>query len=1019
MKTATRRFLQSALFLSGVSSLVLEVAWSRALSLSLGNSHQAVATVVASMMAGLWAGSLLASRCLPRLKNPAAGYGLVEMMVGGYAALTPWIFNALPLALAPLYEPGSPLFASVRFLVVFLALLPASAGMGATLPLVAAGLARTHGHDGSVAGRLYGLNTLGAFLGTMAGGFVLLPGLGLQKTILAAAGSSLVVGLLAWRLTLGAPAAGAEGPERPVPVPGDGVDRPRRIAGILPLYACSGALAMVYEIMWTRALSPIIGTSVYSFTLILAAILAGIGLGSVLLSTRALAPLDPGRGFVIAQSVLASVAYASAWGLRAFPDLVEWLAGGYHSRPAVFLVWEFVLLAIIVLPPGIILGALFPLAARLVPRREQDEGVVAGRVYSWNTAGSIAGALVAGFLLLEALGSHRSLVLASAASALLALAALPLAQGRRFRAAAGTVSLGLAIFIPFLSPAWDIDQMTSGVSGLLRGRDRAGSLLPAGGGADADRSPDRRVVFHREGRTATVTVVRDRTWTVLRVDGKSDASTHDSDMQAQVLLGQIPLLFAPLARDVCLIGFGSGVTAHAVLTHPVRRLDTVEIEPQVIAAGRFFENVNLRPLGDPRTHLILEDARTALQYRPQTYDVIISEPSNPWIAGVNNLFTTDFYRLVRRRLNPGGILCQWVQFYELSERSLQTLLDSLAASFAHTHLFLSSMGSDVILLASDRPLAFDRDAAAFFPDRPEVARDLARVGLRDRADLALIYTGRVPPPAAGGVLNTDDNSLIQYRAPLEMLRRMKPERVAVESSPDAVLQLFFADSSEADALQALARSAFRIRDRRTVVHLAGLLEQSGHTSEAVAVRRLGEDLRLAAQNRPMVDALLDSTRSMVTAGDRQELVALLERVGRIGLDGQEQFFRAGSGWAQAGRYTDAERCFDQALSYPSLQYFYGAHAGRGSARFRLGRPEEGIADLELARAFDPDRPLAYLALSDALASRGETPSALRVIRDGLERIPGNELLLRQEQILTRALPGATASPGPPPRPPGE
>ena len=483
-------------------------------------------------------------------------------------------------------------------------------------------------------------------------------------------------------------------------------------------------------------------------------------------------------------------------------------------------------------------------------------------------------------------------------------------------------------------------------------------------------------------------------------------------------MGQIAMFFAPRARDVCMIGFGSGVSAHAVLTHPVRRLDNIEIEPQVIAAARFFENVNGRPLGDPRARLILEDARTALQYRPQSYDVIISEPSNPWMAGVNNLFTTDFYRLARRRLNPGGILCQWIQFYELSERSLQTILDSLAASFVHTHLFLSSIGSDVILLASDRPLALAPEAAGFFPDRPEVAHDMARIGIRDRADLALLYAGRVAPPPAGRLLNTDDNSIIQYRAPLEMLRRMEPERMALEMSPAAVLQLFFQDAREPDALQALARSAYRVKHLGTMATLAGLLEKAGHASEAAEVRRQAEELRQIARNRPNVDVLLDTVRRGASAGDDPRLVAALERAEQMGLDGQEQFFRAGWGWMHAGRYADAERCFDRATSYPSLLYHYEAVAARGSARFRLGRPQEGLADMESAKAFDPERPLAYLLLSEALALRGETEAALNEIRAGLEKLPGNELLLRQQSVLARGLPGQPGAPRQPPRPPG-
>ena len=366
-----RRLLPLCLVVSGMSSLVLEVAWSRSLSLSLGNSHQAVATVVASMMAGLCLGSLLAARRLHRvIRNLARAYGWVEMGIGCFAALTPLMFRALPVLLDPLYALPLPAFAFIRFLLVFALLLPASAGMGATLPLATAALARLrHAEEGgaegpgsaSLGGKLYGLNTLGAFIGTLAGGFLLLPILGLLGTTLFAAATSFAVGVAAWALsrTAGGPPPGVI----PTPAHSGGV----RLSGwILPLYAASGSLAMIFEITWTRVLGPLAGTSVYSFTLILGAILAGIGAGSLALSHRRLTTVDPARGFVVGEILLALFAFASAWGLKFFPDLLLLTLARSSATPFAVLSREFILFGVIVLPPALLLGGLFPFAVRLV-----------------------------------------------------------------------------------------------------------------------------------------------------------------------------------------------------------------------------------------------------------------------------------------------------------------------------------------------------------------------------------------------------------------------------------------------------------------------------------------------------------------------------------------------------------------------------------------------------------------------------------------------------------------------------
>ncbi|HEV8337819.1 MAG TPA: fused MFS/spermidine synthase [Candidatus Polarisedimenticolia bacterium] len=1019
MKPAGRRLLQLCLLLSGAAALILEIAWSRNLSLILGNSHQAVATVVASMMTGLCLGSVAASRALPRLRHLPRAYGTVEMAVGAYAALTPLLFKLVPVLLAPLYSLPGPFFLGARFLLVFLLLLPASAGMGSTLPLATAALSRQGGKESpgeeadSIGGRLYGLNTLGAFLGTLAGGFLLLPAVGLFKSTLAGAGLGLGVGTLVWLLSdslLDQPAPGGIASRKPS-VPAD-----RRFAWVLPLYAASGFVAMVYEITWTRVLAPIAGTSVYSFTLILAAILAGIGLGSLLLSSgRTTAGSDPARGFAVGQILLAAASFASLWGLKALPDLMLFAASRNASRPGGFFFWQFLLFGFIVLTPGMILGALFPFAARLMARVEPSAGAGVGRVYAWNTAGSILGSLAAGFVLVEMLGSETTLAFASGASAALGLLTLAGCSGRKFRLATGSAGALLLVVVPLAIPRWDLYRMTSGVTQILRTLRQKSPSIPLADLIAGSKAPDARVVFHREGKTSTVTVIREWSLTWLRVDGKTDASSTGEDMLTQVLLGQLPFFFAAQPSDACVIGFGSGVTSHAVLTHPIRRLDNVEIERQVVEASRFFREVNFDPLADPRSRLIVDDARTALAYRPATYDVIVSEPSNPWMAGVNNLFTREFYQLVRRRLKPGGVFCQWVQSYELSSASLRSILDTLASVFPQTHLFSSHLGGDMVLLASDRPLALVPGAAELFPDRPRVAEDFARIGVSQISDLAILYTAPIPAPLPGAALNTDDASPIQYRAPLELLRGVEPDKALVQTSSADLERLFFPNLDERAALFELGKAASRRGALATLEVIASLLDQAGEAGRAGEMQALAVALRRKLDAANQINNLLLLADERGEAKDAVAALAALQQAETLGISGAEQHSRAGFAFLNLGRYAEAERHFDQAVATPVSRFYYQSLAARGATRFRLGRRAEGTADILAAKTLDPGEALAYLLFGLALFDAGERDAAFRELRQGASIAPQDERVRSTLEYLS-SLPPPPGPKGPGPSP---
>ncbi len=1012
MTPTARRLLAACLFFSGASSLVMEVAWSRGLSLVLGNSHQAVATVVASMMTGLFLGSLLAARKVGSLRHLPRTYGLLEMGIGIYGALTPLIFKILAVLLGPAYALPSSAFLFVRFLMVFVLLLPPSLGMGATLPVVTAALAAGRKEDdaGSTGGWLYGLNTLGAFIGTLAGGFLFLPGLGLLKTTLTGGAISFGIGTMVYLLSDSIlkqerrPAA-ARKEASPAAAPAG-------MPLILPLYAASGFLALVYEITWTRVLAPVAGSSVYSFTLILSAILAGIGLGSVLLSTRLGRLIHPGRGFVMGQILLGGVAFLSLWGLKLFPDLMLAVAARHPSDPAAFLLREFLAFGAIVLPPGIILGALFPFASRLLQSVQHERGADVGRVYAWNTAGSLLGSLAAGFLLVEILGSQKTLALACIGSLSLGVAGLVLAPGKIFRPVAGVAAALLSLVIPLCTPSWDIYRMTTGVTQLLRNIRRMGPYVTVEEILKYSQAPDVRIMFHKEGKTCTVTVIKEWFDRWLRVDGKTDASTSPTDMLTQILIGQTPFFFTPNPKDVAVVGYGSGVTAHAVLSHPVQRLDTIELEEQVIKASPFFEDVNGKPLDDPRHQVIIDDARTTLAYRAQSYDIIISEPSNPWLAGVNNLFTTDFYRLVRRRLRPGGIFTQWIQSYELSDDSLQVLLNTVSTSFPYVHLFGTLTGSDMVMLASDRPLALTPAGRTVFSDEPSAGQDLARVGITSLSDLALLYTSVIKPPPAGTLLNTDDNSLIQYRAPLELLRGIEPQRRFLQISEADTLALFYPDTSPKTALMAIGRSAYARQGLPVLEYVTAALTARGETEAADEMKGLADALRAQVQRLATVQQAILYAETRASVHDVEGASTALAEAEAAGLMTAEEWARAGLVHFTLLNFVEAERYLNQSVELNDPRYLYQGLAARGAARFRLGRVEEARADVEAAKKVNPDGSLAYLLYASALFDAGQRDAAIQEIEAAIALAPEDLRLAATLQSFRTAPPSASHVPMP-------
>jgi spermidine synthase len=462
--------------------------------------------------------------------------------------------------------------------------------------------------------------------------------------------------------------------------------------------------------------------------------------------------------------------YAGVYLFPELPYLFLELFRAARDAPAWFNAGRFALAGSIMLVPTLLLGATFPLAVRCQRLGAEEAARPVGFLYAVNTLGAIVGSLAAGFLLIPSLGLRHTVIVGALVNLSVGAFLLAVSPGGR-RALRYALAGFLVLLMPGLllgAPPWNPLVMTSGV---FQYAPTYVDVFPTRK-EFFDYHAAHQQLFYRDGLTTTVTVEKrpmrrdGNVWLVLTVNGKVDASSV-GDMETQVLLGQLPMLMAPDPRRVMVIGWGSGITAGSILTHrSAESVRALEIEPAIIDASRFFQDHNNRPLDDPRLAIEINDARHALLVDQKAYDVIVSEPSNPWLSGPSRLFTREFFMILRERLAPGGILCQWVQLYGLEVESYKTLLRTLADVFGEVLVFKGSPG-DTLVVAGAKPIRLDVARIAERMQAPAVAADLLRAKVDSPASLFARF--RIGGPVVGslvgpGPLNTDDNSLIEFAA---------------------------------------------------------------------------------------------------------------------------------------------------------------------------------------------------------------------------------------------------------------
>jgi len=674
----------SCFVLSGFAALIYQTAWMRQFSLVFGTSELAVATVLSAYMGGLALGAAAAGRYVDRVTRPILVYGLLEAGVALSALAVPLLLRAASFLYVTLMgNQAAPADASgagqtlFYLIVTFITLAIPTTCMGATLPILTKYVVRSDEQIGPRVGLLYALNTVGAVGGTLVAAFWLLPALGLSGTIGAAIAVNVLIFVIASAIVRIAPSqaqsAGAAETPAATAVPQGGL-------WILPLMLISGANTFAYEVLWTRLLGHVLGGSIVSFAAMLASFLTGIALGSALAARLA---RDRGRaalGFVLAQVGIAITSMA----------IYQWL---YTLAPTTPGLGGNVGLAIaILLPATLFIGATFPFAVRILTRDSADAGHGSARVYAWNTVGAIVGAIVAGYLLIPLLRYEGAIRVAVAINLGLAFAASLMAWRRKLALSASFAILGLVVVFVYRPQIPEEILRTSPISDI-----REGALR-----------------YYEVGRSATVIMLESDGFFNLRTNGLPEASTNLTGappyQHNQRLLSTLPVLARPDIKEMLVIGFGAGVALEAVPAS-VERIDVIELEPRVIDANRSISDERqLDPLQDPRIHVYINDARSALALTSKRYDAIISQPSHPWTAGASHLYTREFMQLAKEHLKPGGVFLQWMNTQFVTEQLLRSLCATTLDVYRHARIY--QWNPEILFfLGSDDDLDVERQLA--------------------------------------------------------------------------------------------------------------------------------------------------------------------------------------------------------------------------------------------------------------------------------------------------------------------
>ena len=764
LDVARRRFLLGIFVVSGFTGLIYESIWSQYLKLFLGHAAYAQTVVLAIFMGGMALGSWLVSRYSARLRQLLWGYLLVEALIGILGIAFHRVFVAATdlsyATVIPALPAGSMIYA-YKWSLAALLVLPQSVLLGMTFPLISGGIIRRWPERaGETLATLYFTNSLGGALGVLVSGFVLIGMVGLPGTTLTAGLLNMALALGVWlvvrRQTEPPPVALATTAPPSTSGVADPVTRWLAIAAFL-----TGAASFMYELGWIRMLSLVLGSSTHSFELMLSAFIFGLAFGGLYVRKRIerIANAESYLGAVmLAMGALAALTLPAC---NLMYDFMAWSLGTFTHTPSGYVAFNAVsqsIAMLIMFPATFCAGMTLPVLTHALMRRGTGEKAI-GTIYSVNTLGAIVGVLLAVHVLMPLIGVKGVILTGAGIHIALGLSRLAV-RGWRQPVYALTMAVGIVVFgLTAVLGELDPRRVASGVY-------RTGaSILPA----------DHQVTYLRDGKTATITLIKHQGAVAIATNGKPDAGIQmeageaTPDESTMVLAAAIPLSMHPHAARVANIGFGSGLTAHALLaSRELERLDSIEIEPVMVEAARQGFGPRIHDVfEDPRSHIVYEDAKTFFAASREQYDLIVSEPSNPWVSGVATLFSDEFYGRIVQYLRPDGYFVQWMQIYETDSSVVASVVKALSRHFGAYAIY--NMNDVDILIVAARGAALPAPSARVF-QWPQMRAELDRIGVQSTSDLQarLIGTERTIGPLFNSLpvpANSDYFPFVDLNAP--------------------------------------------------------------------------------------------------------------------------------------------------------------------------------------------------------------------------------------------------------------
>lgn len=981
LNTSIQSWLCTAFFFSGFTGLIYEVLWVRLLSLSFGLTVHAMGIVLAAFMAGLALGSFFLGKALERFPHPIRVYGWLELGIGFFALAVPTLVHLLDTVYVMIYN-GSGLslwvLSLIRFLFAFILLVIPTFLMGGTLPILSRALISEAAEVGKWTGRLYGLNTIGGALGPIAAGFILIPTLGVSKSNLLAALINILIGMAA--IGLSSKSARFQMIDLPETLP----QRKKKVkkSPELPValvtlsIGLSGFAALMYEVVWTKAFSLIIENTVYAFSTMLATFLTGLALGGLfyrrIMSRRkdhmlAFGLIEGGIGLYGLLTIplfrsLADYFYRAQGSSNPFSDSWLFFTGS-----------QVLLFAGVMLVPTLLMGMALPLVCQMVFQKTEnlkEVGSQIGTVYSANTVGAVAGSLLASFVLIPLLGLQKTLFAAAGTNLLIAMLLFLRHPVMGFR----KKWVLLTLFAFLLLPA----------GGIALSSDITFQSIPEGG--------RRKILYHHEDAGGIVEVIEDKETkvrTLLSNRLRQEGGNAPNDLTIARQQGDLPLILHPNPEKVLVIGLGTGISLASTLHEAVSEVTVVELSRGVIEAARYFSQENQEISEDPKVHIIEQDGRNFLHLTRNQYDVIIQELFFPYRASVGNLYTREHYKQIRKRLKPGGIICQWIAINQISPTDLKRIIKTFQAASPNTSLWL--IGGYIAIIGADDPLSLDM---SILKDRLKaLGRDKDAVRYKFDPELFLttfLFEGRDVADYVSGVqINTDDNALIEFHSP-RVFHKIYTNDLAVEN-------IALIKEKHVSIVPYLTRLGL---DREEVkVRLASAYEARKSILMGMIYRHEGEDKKAASKyltawklNKDdpfaieylrehfFVEAHSQIKKGKTLQGEEAFLQAL-----RIDPSFTKGYFSLGNHFYGKKEYAKAAKAFQEVVRLDPV--FPGAFYNMGNSFYSLGQYQAAVNSLQRALEMEPDSTAAHYNLGNSLFQVGKYRQAADQYRKVLTAQP--------------------------------